>query len=795
VALAIGVVVVAVGWRIIWERKHPAAAPGRKIQQGDPGARIAAIHELENLGGVDPEVAIPALVLGLQDPDATVRAAAAGALVLATNAAGPVDSAHGEVRNAVDALMRSVKDERAEVRAAVVQALWMIAITRTAGSIDRSRVFDTLVEATGDQDPEVRLSALRGVGAVGLGVVDVPPTVLVAAMEDEREPNRAAAAFALVHFRRGLHRLVPTLLRSLESARPELRAKYLEVLGAIRAPQFPAEAEPALITILASADAEVRALAASSLATYKEAPPEAIPALIRCLGDSRGTKPAGLHSPQPSSRELMAVAVESLGQFVRRRVSPSQDAVVEATKALGQFAPPTEHASAAVAALAKVLRSGNVSQRVAAARALGEFPIDPFDQAGRGPARDVHADPLQIAALTAALGDPETPVRVAALSAFHDVGMKTRFEASPELNAAIARALEDPAPESRIQAAAAIAHYGDVADRFFPALIRLAEHDPDEAVRSMCGTVITLGSQPLPARVTPAIIPVLTEALSSPDGRLRWSVGQLLVKVGPAARPAMPALIRALQSPARNKGHSDDRAAAATALGRLAPGTPEAAEVIAALANALRPEETELTRVAASVLGDFGTSAAPAVPALARTLREAVHRKRPRPAAWMAAALSRIDPHSPVAAEAVPALVEALRSPHGGLFHSDAADALSRFGTAAADAVPELIAMLKRSGRGGSGPPAERALAARALGWIAPGTPRADLAVSGLTEALQEVQKWPREEGNAEVIEALARFGPRAAGATPRLRDLAGIANPELSAAARKALSAIEKSP
>jgi HEAT repeat protein len=628
-----------------------------------------------------------------------------------------------------------------------------------------------------------------------MGVVDEPPSVLVAAMEDEREQNRAAAAFALVHFRRGLHRVVPALIRSLESARPETRAKYLEVLGAIRSPQFSAEARPALVSMLASADAEVRALAASALATYKETPPEAIPALIRFLGDSRGTKPAGPESPRPSSQELMAMAVESPGPFVMQRVppSPSKDTVVEAAKALGRFAPPTGQAGEAIAALVKVLRSGSALQRVAAARALGQFPIDPFQHPERGHVADVHADPLQIAGLTAALGDAETPVRVAALRAFHDVGMKTRFEASPELDAAIAKALEDAAPESRTQAAGAIAHYGAVADRFFPALIHHAEHDPDEQVRSMCCGVITLQSNPLPAQVTPAIIPVLTEALSSPDERLRRSVCQLLRQFGPAARPVIPALIRALQSPAQKKGYGDDRAAAAETLSQLAPGTPEAAEVIAALAKVLRPEETELTRAVASALGSFGASSTLAVPEMARTLREAVQRKRPLPAAWLAVALSRIDSRSPVAVDAVPALVEALGSRYGGQFHSDAADALIRFGPAAADAVPELIALLKRSGRRGRGTPADRAVAARALGQIAPGTPQADLAVSGLIQAVQEVQRWPGDEGNVEVIEVLARFGPKAAGATPHLRELAKI--PRLSEAARKALSAIENSP
>jgi hypothetical protein len=61
-------------------------------------------------------VAIPVLVVGLDDPDATVQAAAAMDLVLATACAGAVESAHGEVRESVKALIRSPEDERAMPR-------------------------------------------------------------------------------------------------------------------------------------------------------------------------------------------------------------------------------------------------------------------------------------------------------------------------------------------------------------------------------------------------------------------------------------------------------------------------------------------------------------------------------------------------------------------------------------------------------------------------------------------------------------------------------------------------------
>jgi HEAT repeat protein len=606
----IGVVVVAAGWRINWERNHPAAATARRIRQGDAGARIATIQELGNLGRVDPEVTIPALVSCLGDQDPTARAAATMALVTATNGAGAAEAAYGEVLKAVSALIRSLKDERADVRASIVQALWMIAITWPGppGVIDRPRIYGTLVAAAGDADAGVRIAALRGIGAIGPHDVDTPPPVLLAALEEPSETNRAAAVFALVHFRRALPKLVPALLRSLESAPPEIRPKYREVLAAIRAPKFSADVIPALIAVLGSADAEARSLAAWSLTTYKDEAHAAVPALIRCLADSRGTSPPGPESPQPSSRELMAMAVNSPGLFISPRTASapsSKDAVIEAAMALGLLAPPTEQAGAAIAGLVKVLGSGSTPQRVAAAKGLGRFPIDPDEQAAGWqpgqPPKEVHADPLQVAALTAALGDAETPVRAAALRALHDIGMKTRFAVSPELNAAMARALEDPAPQVRTQAAAALAHYGDVADRFFPALIRRAEHDPDEEVRSMCCTVITLESQPLPARVTPAIIPVLNRALASRDENLRRSACRLLGRLAPGtprAAEAVNALTGSLREARKAPGGRDGE----DLIAALARFGPEAAAAIPQLRELARPTDARLSESARKAL-------------------------------------------------------------------------------------------------------------------------------------------------------------------------------------------------
>jgi hypothetical protein len=811
VTLVIGGIGVAYAWHLRWERNHPAAAVARTVGQGNAAARIQAIHEVEWLGRDDPEVAIPALMRAMDDPDAQVAAAAASALFLPTRNASTDASALADVGNAVQAVMKSLKDKRPEVRAAAAQTLWMLALSWSGPNalLDRRQVYDRLVEAAGDADAGVRLAALSGMGAVPFERADDPPSVVVAAMEDESPKNRAAAALALVRFRRGLPRVVPKFLRSLEATHPEKRAKYLEVLGTIRAPQFSADAVPAHVAMLASGDAEVRALAATALMTFhdepgrrvpkevrpfgatepiafKTAPTEAIGALVQCLSDARGSNAV---VSEPSGRELMAAARERVG---RQRVPESKDAVVVAAKALGQFAPGTEQAGEAIAALGKLLKTGTAEQRIAAARALGRFYIKDSPPAEPGQSREVS---VPVAALTQAIADAEAPVRVAALDGLNDMEHMGRFATSRDLDTAIENALKDPIPECRIHAAWVIAHYGTIVDRYIPALIRLAEHDPNEEVRSACSGVISLDSGPFPAQVTPAIVPALVEALSSSDGALRISVCRLLGHLGEAARPAIPALIRALESAAKNRGYDDDREAAANALGQIAPETTGAPLVIAALARALKPDDSALTGSVASVLGRFGASAAPALPDMARVLREAMQQKRQRTAVCIGIALTEVDPHSPAAIEAVPALVGALRRPDGSVDQrSRAAEALGAIGPAASEAVPELAALLKRNGRTGRPRTADRANVARALGQVAQGTSQAELAISGLIDAVHEAQKWPGDEGNAEVIDALGQFGAQAAIAKPELSELAKVKNAQVSATARKALRRIEGS-
>jgi HEAT repeat protein len=136
------------------------------------------------------------------------------------------------------------------------------------------------------------------------------------------------------------------------------------------------------------------------------------------------------------------------------------------------------------------------------------------------------------------------------------------------------------------------------------------------------------------------------------------------------------------------------------ALGRIAPGTASAPEVIAALADFLHDPNPEAPRVAAHALGNFGPAAAGAVPDLVKAFRKVAavkrHQRDPLALDWLAAALGRIAPGTPTAKVAVQVLSEALNSEDLEV-QSAALKVLPQFGRDAKSALPRLAALEKDS--------------------------------------------------------------------------------------------------
>ena len=322
-ALALSGVVLFLAWMGLWEQSHPAAAAARGMWKADTAVRLKSVHELEHLGADDPEVAIPALITGLSDSVAGIRSEAASALVTVINGAGKTEVGWSEARDALEALLESLKDPDPAVRIASAQGLWMIVVSWQGplGVIDLSTIDDALEQVAGDPDPAVRLTAICGLGVIGPRISDEAPPALIAALEDASEKNRNTAAEYLVRFPQEVIRLIPSLVKSLEKAQPEFRAGYAGLLGKIRPPAFSADAVPALEAVLSSRDAEVRYLAALALASFGSDAHETVPALLAILTSEDLVDRASRTPTRLTGRDPVIAVVEALGRLrLRRRV-------------------------------------------------------------------------------------------------------------------------------------------------------------------------------------------------------------------------------------------------------------------------------------------------------------------------------------------------------------------------------------------------------------------------------------------------------------------------------------------
>src|SRR5262249_5353007 len=111
-----------------------------------------------------------------------------------------------------------------------------------------------------------------------------------------------------------------------------------------------------------------------------------------------------------------------------------------------------------------------------------------------------------------------------------------------------------------------------------------------------------------------AAVPALAKALQDKESRVRWSAAEALVKIGPkAAQAAAPFLVQALNDK-EEVGHRND----AEALVQI--GLPALPALVKALQN--KDNEWTVRQSAARVLGAMGLEAKDAVPALAEARRK-----------------------------------------------------------------------------------------------------------------------------------------------------------------------------
>jgi HEAT repeat protein len=308
-----------------------------------------------------------------------------------------------------------------------------------------------------------------------------------------------------------------------------------------------------------------------------------------------------------------------------------------------------------VAALVDAMDDGEIVLRSAAADSLGSLTAQILSRPGGGTPdereRTARRLAFAIRSLNEGFSDPEPTIRASAASALGQLASENKVDLPSELVVA----LHDQSPHVRQAAAKALKN----------------------------------------AQLTSSVVPALITALASPEPELRFQATEILARVGPAAAPAVPALLPMLSEPFDRKKSKTERTppnfwdpacGAAIALGRIGVRP----ETIAGLTGMLSSDVPARMHSAASALAKLGPAAGGAVPAIIAEYDKVLKAEgHVLGQSALAMALGELGPRSPAAADAAAILTRALDC-HDLWVGVSAADALGKFGRGASAAVPEL---------------------------------------------------------------------------------------------------------
>jgi HEAT repeat protein len=462
-------------YRSVWDSYHPLRAAAGRLNSGSPAQRVEAIKQLTDLGIAASGETIEALVPALHDPDAGVRAEAAQALgVVGSYAvrANPQDAG-----SALKALLESLGDPTPAVRVAALGALRILSGTTLSGGdsaeargkskaaaaeapptpVPAAEVAEACLKLLGDGEPDVQQAAIGTLGTIGPLGLGTPPKPLFDEVESRSATNRTAAIAALAGFPRGLDPLVPALLRHLEHDEPAVREACAQALARMRPQALSSAVVPDLLAGLKSPDRDVRMRIIALISRLSPDVGQVTPALIAVLKEP----------------------VDSDG----RRVGPGMTITPagpahEAARALGQLAPGTKSAEAAIKALTEVVETGPDQRKRTAAEALSHF----------GP-EAVRAVPALIKTIQETGGKPDpggpAPPAAAALSR-----IAPSTPAADKAVAALSDALKSESVPTRQAAARALEHFGSAAAPALPALRELKDKDGAPNVREAASATL-----------------------------------------------------------------------------------------------------------------------------------------------------------------------------------------------------------------------------------------------------------------------------------------------------------------
>jgi HEAT repeat protein len=557
---------------------------------------------------------------------------------------------------------------------------------------------------------------------------------------------RAAAAEQIWRITGDAKRTLPILLEALkEGGRTQERAVLTVKDMGIEA----AEAVPQLIALLEKGADRLSEGPALALAEMGEKAKKAVPALQKALtkGDTRTRYSAAIALVMITGRSDQAE--EALFKLIE---AEHRSTYFWAGKGLWQLSDLLS--DDAVPRLAKLVKEGDkpgnsavVALRFMGSRARAAAPAlaDYIIREGRG------AYCSQASNSLAAIGRPAVPDVLRILEAAKD-------------KLAVWHPCE------------ALGRIGADAEAAVPALSKLLRHPK---IYTRCCAALAL------YRIigkTDLVLPVLIAEVEGKDEYfMHWKPSspkdkgkrsyetvsrafKALSQIGPKARGAVPALLKAMESK-----YSGIRQEAASALGNITPCDPR---VISALTKALtNRDRSELRAAAARGLGKAGVAAREAAPALEGLLEDRWSTVR-RAAAYAHWQVTGKPDH------ALRILTANLLDP-GDYSAPNDARLLGEMGSAAKAAVPILKKARDSTGR-------KVSFASAVALWRITG--KTDRSLSALCAGLR-VRNWYYRE---QAAKALAEMGPAAKPAVSQLEQMLLFEHPRLREEARKALRKIQ---
>jgi HEAT repeat protein len=586
-----------------------------RLEHGDASTKLEVVAKLGNLGAVE---AIPAILKAASGPEKGHTLEEAAHTSLVTMGA-----------SAVPELIEALKAEDKALRTLVADVLRVLC---PAGK----RPVPFLVWLLAEGEREERPGAIQE-----LANRDPLPAeaaeLLTAALEDQEDRYYVprAAEEALAH-------LGPKVGRAAEAfVKYVLKVKNTEAEDSLV--RFGAAAVPYLIEALKDPEKENRRIAVYLLWMMGPPAAEAVPALIRALKDT-----------DDSVRENALFALGSMGS----------------------------RAKAAVPLLAGAIYTAPANQYRGILATLGRI------------------GPPALSRLLEAMETDDLDVRVEALEALHEMG-PAALGAVPRLE----RALEDEEPEARLAAARALLRIEGRSDAASKVILR----DVRPPVRSWSSDEL-LKVDPDLAGLDGFLSRCIAEYGKDRDEALRWlstlekpapglkEVARVLasqIEEEPLDLPAMEALWKVNRSPEsaakvvqifRESELESPREAALDLIAKMGPDARAAVPDLVRLLSETRNGYT--SRKVLQALASIGPEAKGAVPLLQEILSKWSSKR-----IFAAHALLRIGDESSL----VPALIEVLMNPKskrglffGGDFRESAAYLLGTLGPSATEALPAL---------------------------------------------------------------------------------------------------------